>query len=234
MSYTYLQEQGEESLAECFSDIPLSALSKSKSILGGCYSNGSETGSSHASQSGMMFKPSTGDRGGGKLIFSAADSPARTLVAPEGERESVVPKVVCGDIWRELPMRYDHATSSLKTHLTLFPEDLDKSSAIFPRWGMMSDGVLWERKQPTFHISGNESGLLPTPKASMDGTSPKTLAMVLRGDAEKSLPRVLKMIGLTLQPSFAEWMMGWPIGWTDSLPLGTDKFRQWRQAHFIS
>lgn len=30
-----------------------------------------------------------------------------------------------------------------------------------------------------------------------------------------------------LNPDFAEWLMGWPIGWTACQPLGTDKFRQW-------
>ncbi len=30
-----------------------------------------------------------------------------------------------------------------------------------------------------------------------------------------------------LNPDFVEWLMGWPIGWTASLPLATDRFRQW-------
>lgn len=32
-----------------------------------------------------------------------------------------------------------------------------------------------------------------------------------------------------LNPNWVEWLMGWPIGYTDSKPLATDKFRSWRQ-----
>ena len=34
-----------------------------------------------------------------------------------------------------------------------------------------------------------------------------------------------------LNPNWVEWLMGWPIGWTDLKPLGMDKFRSWRQQH---
>ena len=38
-------------------------------------------------------------------------------------------------------------------------------------------------------------------------------------------------IGGQLNPPWVEWLMGWPIGWTDSKRLETDKFQSWRQAH---
>ncbi len=34
-----------------------------------------------------------------------------------------------------------------------------------------------------------------------------------------------------LNPMWVEWLMGWPIGWTDLRPLATDKFQEWRQQH---
>jgi len=34
-----------------------------------------------------------------------------------------------------------------------------------------------------------------------------------------------------LNPDWVEWLMGWPIGWTDLKPLATDKFREWQQQH---
>ena len=34
-----------------------------------------------------------------------------------------------------------------------------------------------------------------------------------------------------LNPNWVEWLMGWPIGWTDLKPLGMDKFRLWLQQH---
>jgi DNA (cytosine-5)-methyltransferase 1 len=35
----------------------------------------------------------------------------------------------------------------------------------------------------------------------------------------------------SLNPTWVEWLMGWPLGWTDLKPLGMDKFREWRRQH---
>ncbi|MDW5416804.1 hypothetical protein R6242_09530 [Iodobacter sp. CM08] len=54
---------------------------------------------------------------------------------------------------------------------------------------------------------------------------------------------IKKQIGLSmcvsaesgqLNPEWVEWLMGWPIGWTELKPLGMDKFREWQQQHNIS
>jgi hypothetical protein len=37
--------------------------------------------------------------------------------------------------------------------------------------------------------------------------------------------------GGTLNPEWVEWLMGWPIGWTDLKPLEMDRYRQWLQQH---
>jgi len=34
-----------------------------------------------------------------------------------------------------------------------------------------------------------------------------------------------------LNPQFVEWLMGWPIGWTELQPLETGRFREWLQQH---
>jgi hypothetical protein len=39
--------------------------------------------------------------------------------------------------------------------------------------------------------------------------------------------------GGTLNPTWVEWLMGWPLGWTDLKPLEMDKFQQWQQQHLI-
>jgi hypothetical protein len=38
-------------------------------------------------------------------------------------------------------------------------------------------------------------------------------------------------LGGTLNPDWCEWFMGWPIGWTASEPLETDRFQQWLLGH---
>ena len=37
-----------------------------------------------------------------------------------------------------------------------------------------------------------------------------------------------------LNPSWVEWLMGFPIGWTNSKPLATDKFQRWLRSHGVS
>lgn len=37
--------------------------------------------------------------------------------------------------------------------------------------------------------------------------------------------------GGMLNPNWVEWLMGWPIGWTDLKPLETDKFQHVQQPH---
>ena len=38
-------------------------------------------------------------------------------------------------------------------------------------------------------------------------------------------------IGGQLNPTWVEWLMGWPLGWTDCAASATDKFRQWLNSH---
>jgi len=38
-------------------------------------------------------------------------------------------------------------------------------------------------------------------------------------------------IGGQLNPDWTEWLMGWPIGWTDLKPLGMDRFHKWPNSH---
>jgi hypothetical protein len=37
--------------------------------------------------------------------------------------------------------------------------------------------------------------------------------------------------GGKLNPMWVEWLMGWPVGWTDLKPLETDKFQKWLDEH---
>jgi hypothetical protein len=48
--------------------------------------------------------------------------------------------------------------------------------------------------------------------------------------ARNSLP-LNAVAGGQLNPDWCEWFMGWPIGWTASEPLETDRFQQWLLGH---
>jgi len=36
-----------------------------------------------------------------------------------------------------------------------------------------------------------------------------------------------------LNPDWVEWLMGWPIGWTELKPLAMDRFHEWQRQHSI-
>lgn len=38
-------------------------------------------------------------------------------------------------------------------------------------------------------------------------------------------------VGGSLNPTWVEWLMGFPLAWTDYAVSGTHKFRQWRRSH---
>ena len=38
-------------------------------------------------------------------------------------------------------------------------------------------------------------------------------------------------VGGALNPMWVEWLMGWPLGWTDLKPLETDRFQKWLEEH---
>jgi len=55
----------------------------------------------------------------------------------------------------------------------------------------------------------------------------------IRGKNAKGGPTLTQAVGGTLNPNWVEWLMGWPIGWTDSKQLATDKFLEWQHSHGI-
>jgi len=81
------------------------------------------------------------------------------------EQESQERGLGSGKKWLESSMRYDLATHGWKTHRCLWDEALSLSSVTLPRWGMMQDGVLWERITQAPLTSETGYGFWLTPKA---------------------------------------------------------------------
>lgn len=68
----------------------------------------------------------------------------------------------------------------------------------------------------------------PTPVASMSkGSSPAALTRKSGRSRENDRldHKVMATDGGQLNPTWVEWLMGWPLGWTDLQPLATDKYR---------
>ena len=108
----------------------------------------------------MTFKPLTVENGEGVLMSFLEAFLVPTSVVPGGEQASMGSKVPCGNTWQELSVKFDRDSSTWKTHQCLWEEDLPESSVTLPKWGMMRNGVLWERITSALPTSGIESGLL--------------------------------------------------------------------------
>jgi len=48
---------------------------------------------------------------------------------------------------------------------------------------------------------------------------------------DKNSRPLSEQIGGSLNPTWVEWLMGWPLGWTDLKPLATDKSHSAQQPH---
>ena len=266
MSYTYLQEQEGEYLEVNCLDIPQSVLSKLKSIQDKSYCSDSETESCQSFQSGTTSALSTADPGEDQLTFFAEDFRVKTSVQQVKEQE--LPEHVrdFGKSMRESLTKYGLALSLPKIHHCFELGDLELSSKIWPRWGIMLDGACWELGTSVRLISAIECGSWPTtttqdaknngsPSQMRRNTKPLNAAVIGTQTQQKwGTPRCfmhkdaltdrgkgnlgeqvneahkMKKMG-QLNPAWVEWLMGWPIGWTDLKPLATDKFRNVQQWH---
>lgn len=50
-------------------------------------------------------------------------------------------------------------------------------------------------------------------------------------ELNRNTPTLAAQAGGHLNPTWVEWLMGWPLGWTDLKPLGMDKYHSWLQQH---
>ena len=72
----------------------------------------------------------------------------------------------------------------------------------------------------------------PTPCASDNRNRGTTQTPAIARRIEKGKQVMLSMtLDGPMNPVFVEWLMGWPLGWTELQPLETAKFHEWRQQH---
>ena len=256
MSWHFLQEQEEASWhPACLDGAPSALLRLLPDAGSGCL-QGSAMASCPDSRSGMMSAHSTADHGEVASMSSAADSRAKTSALPDEARASTVQSPDSGWKWPASFARWDHATCSWKTRQRSLVEGLDVFLDTWPRWGMMRNGECLALKRPGLRTkSANESGLWPTPtvtgnynrkgasKNSGDGLAiavrwatptchdRKGKSGAKRGRNAQGSECLTEQVGGTLNPTWVEWLMGWPMGWTDYAPLAMDKFQQWLDLH---
>ena len=254
MSWLFSRALVEEFSAESCSGGEPSALLKSSPTPQAFLPSDRMTDFCRPSRFGMMFAPLTDALGEGLLTWFLGAFRARTFQPPARAPESTGSAPACGGRWRELSVRYDLNSHSWKTHRSLWDEGLPACSLILPKWGSMRDGVLSERTTLALPTSAKDAGLWPTPTASLgtkggrvtqrkgreggtliEAVSQRTYATPTARDwrsgkagpatmARNSRP-LSEQVGGSLNPTWAEWLMGWLLGWTDLGPLATDKCR---------
>ena len=245
----------EYSAASCSDGAP-SAPSNSTSTPAMFLSHGKTTDASALSRYGMMCEPLTEDRGVAVLTWYLEGFPVRTSQALETEKVLTVNGLDFGGKWRESLMKCDPVLRSWKTHRCLWEEVLPKSCVTLPQSGMTLGGVLWEHITPADPTAENGFGLWPTPRCTEAEMKPRVATQdLLNGirshgwdlceavyDAamthHREWPGMVEpgeiMADGMPSPSWWEWLMGWPIGWTDVTRSAMDRFQQWQQWHSTS
>jgi hypothetical protein len=212
----------------------------------------------HRSPSGMMFAPSTDTHGEALLTWFRGAFLARTSALQVEAQESTASAAGSGPSLLASFVKYDRDSHSWKTRQLSLLEDSAACSVTWPRWGRMRDGACYPLRPSALHTSESGSGLLPTLTAQSYGSNKggsagrvgkerlSLHALSARGRlptltvsgnynrAGASAKRgggLATVLGGPLSPSWCEWFMGWPVGWTGLEPLATDKFRQWLLGH---
>jgi hypothetical protein len=195
-------------------------------------------GFSRLSRFGMTFKPLTADRGEAVLMSYLEAFRAKTSPQQEREPESKVSDQACGERWHGWLAKFDPDTSTLRTAQCSLLEGEPELLQTLPRSGITLSGTLWERQTLVRRISETESGLwqktFPTPTVSDAMGAGRNGPRKDRKDGNVSSLKdfLSKQYRLAYPPvSIAEYMMGWPLGWTDLKPLEMDKFQEWQQQH---
>jgi hypothetical protein len=197
---------------------------------------------SRLSQFGMTFKPLMADRGVELLTLYLEDFHAKTSVPQEKAQELMESEAECGEKWHASFVKYDPDTSLWRTHQCSLLGDLDEFLETWPQWGLMRDGECWEQRMLEQTIRGTEYGLSeqtwPTPDANcgMRGTQPNWTPKRKSGhQAQYSINQAVRdleqNIGGKLNPMWVEWLMGWPLAWTDLKPLAMVKSHSAQQQH---
>ena len=164
-------------------------------------------------------------------MSSAADSPVLTSAPQVLVKESQDQAAVSGNTWPESLAKYDHATYSWRTHQYSLLGGLESFSETWPRWGTMRDGACWALTMPEHLTNGTGSGYWPTPSGTSNHGKNHVVGRLDEWGGSSNMFRGTELQSVRC-PSFEEWMMDWPIRWSDAqTPFGMDKFQAWLDSH---
>lgn len=179
------------------------------------------------SPSGMTSEHSMATPGEALLTWFLAASPAQTFPRQVKRPESKESSAGCGAQWQESLAKYDPDTRLWKTRQLSLIEGSERCSVIWPNWGFLHAGECWDQTMLAPSTPAKDAGSWPTPchgSSHWGGTFQEV------GGSQNKL-RGTPIGKLYVNPDFWESLMGWPIGWTGTAPLETDKTLAWQQQH---
>ena len=125
-----------------------------------------------------------------------------------------------GGTTTELLANYDPDSQSWRTCQTSLTEASTEFAARWPKSGMTRSGTLYPLPTWVRPTSAKESGLWPTPTVqdSENDAGPsqwKRNSYPLNVEVHRADGRTATTKTGQLNPQFVEYLMGYPIGWTD-------------------
>lgn len=227
--------QEEASWEAGSSDGPPDALLRLIPTAAPCSSHDSETEPCPHSPYGTTVRPSMDDHGEDRSTSCLEDSLVRTFPSTEKAQGCLGTDLdLDGKTSPVSSEKLDPRTPSLRTAVTSGPKVLTKCSKTLPTWGMMRDGVLSVVPTLAPHIDAIECGSWATPTVAtaqrLHWGFSQTGRRRYGAEIEKNMRHDFSTYGKPTPEPF-EWLMGWPIGWTDLNPLATDKFQAWLRLH---
>ena len=256
MSWHFSQAMEAEFSAAICSGGEQSAPLKSPQTPGNDSWPAKTTAPCNPSRYGTTCAASTGNPGLDVWMSSVAAFHAKTSALPAKGQGSPGQDRGSGVSLLGSLAKFDRDSSSWKTVQLSLLGDSEPFSETWPRWGLMRDGVCWEQMKPPSRLiaersrsatRGTESGSwvaerAPTPTVcgnnNRKGASPTSgdgLATWVRNSVCLAVmvkwPKDRQQPGGLLSPEWVEWLMGWPIGWTDLEVLETGRFQQWQRSH---
>ena len=233
MSWHYLQGQEEASWEGICLDGAPSALLSLMPMRDESFLPDRLMEACHDSQSGTMSAPSTDGHGEVTSTSSAVDSHARTSALPVMEPGFVELDPPCGGRCTESFAKWDPSSSSWRTSQLWLTGDWTPFSDRWPTSGLMLGGACFRRQPLEHRISVIECGLWPSwPTPTVKGNYNRKGASKTSGDGlATAVKRMDPHSGGKLNPTWVEWLMGWPIGWTGLEPLETGRFQKWLEEH---
>lgn len=224
MAWIFFQAS-EESATHSENIAPQNITAKSTHIVKQCFSHEWQVETSTTHPSGTISKPFSQENSEPSTSLSAASrNHARISVLQDMEKawqESEADYFSRSYAW---PKKSSPVSYSLKTQtLSLQGED-QKSSKRLPISGLTVDGSLRKLERKVLHKYGKDGFVWPTPTASQASKpirepSPSRKKGEHGYDLQDKIGEIHpNLIGKRINPQFLEWMMSYPLGWTELEP----------------